>query len=409
MRIPKRVLGATAALMISTVVLLAAYDDDNRVKGQLIVISWLKAFRFAGLKVFTVNGNTGTATAGASQQLPQSIQGLGTATSSVRTGISSSGSSPLLRFLSSLGVAPLVTSGSPVTFTTNAYILDTQYLFQLDPSTGVVLRSLDLISGQSGEPSSGFAITSDGKFAIVSNEGQNNNPYVLMVDLGSFTVAATIQIPEKATAWGVAVTPDNKFAYVVTQSLSTGQNSVYVLDLTARKISTTVPLPKYSNLDTIAMTPDGTAVYLGSDLGGDFQIPVIDTVSNTVTMDASLLYYSASTGTLLPGAPTYMAMHPDGTRLYLAPTNGGPIFVLSTITNQITKLIQVPQGQASPSGTAPVFSPDGRLLFVLDGPGAFCMIDTASDTVRTTIPLDPTVANGPPGGTKVSFFFVPGP
>ncbi len=416
MRISRRVLGAAAAVMMSTVVwgqdfinsLPILYPELNgHDPGRLIPFYWLYAFAGVGVTPIQVKGN-GTATAGPSQHLPQSIQGLGTATASARTGISDGGPSPLLRFLKP-GAAPKVTSGSPVTFTTNAYILDTQFLYQLDPSTGVVLRSLDLITGQPGEPSSGFALTSDGQFAIVSNEGQNNHPYVLIVDLGGFTVAATIQIPDNASAYGVAVTPDNKFAYLVTQSLATSQNSVYVLDLNARQNAANIPLPKYSNLDTIAITPDGTAVYLGSDLGGDFQIPLIDTATNTVTMDVSLLYYSASTGTLLPGDATYMAMHPDGTRLYLAPINGGPIFVLSTITNQVTKLIQVPQGASSPSGTAPVFTPDGRFLFVLDGPGAFCMIDTATDAVRTTIPLDPSLVNAPLRSVKVSFFFVPGP
>lgn len=30
-------------------------------------------------------------------------------------------------------------------------------------------------------------------------------------------------------------------------------------------------------------------------------------------------------------SPAYLAMHPDGTRVYLAPMDGGPIFVLDTM------------------------------------------------------------------------------
>jgi DNA-binding beta-propeller fold protein YncE len=382
------------------------FDGEPRTfNGFLCTIFWLKGL--SGVQSAIIEFDDNVFYPQFPGHLPQTIQGLGTTTSSVRTGVSG-GSSPSLRLLTRPGERPAVASGSPVTFSTNAYILDTVSLFQMDPSTGLVLRSLDLTAGQAGSPSR-FAITSDGKFAIVSNENGRNHPYILLVDLGSFTVAATIQIPENANAYGVAITPDNKFAYVVTQSLSTAQDSVYVIDLTARQIATTIPLPKYSSLQNIVMTPDGTAVYLNSGVGGDFQIPLIDTASNTVTMDVSTIYYSPSTGTLLPGAAAYMAMHPDGTRLYLAPIDGGPIFVLSTATNLVTKLIQVPQGAASPAGTAPVFTPDGRFLFVLDGPGAFCMVDTATDTVRLTIPLDPSITSAAPGSAKMSFYFVPGP
>ena len=383
------------------------FDERPRdFNGVLCVIFWLKGL--SGVQGANIEFTDNVLyTHYPSAPLPETIQGQETATSSARTGISS-GSSPSLRLLTMPGAHPAATSGSPVTFSTNAYILDLVSLFQMDPSTGLVLRSLDLTAGQTGNPSR-FALTSDGKFAVVSNENGRNHPYILVVDLASFTVAATIQIPENANAYGVAITPDDKFAYVVTQSLATVQDSVYVIDLTARQIATTIALPKYSSLQNIVMTPDGTAVYLNSGVGGDFQIPLIDTASNTVTMDVSTIYYSASTGTLLPSGAAYMAMHPDGTRLYLAPLNGGPIFVLSTATNLVTKLIQVPQGAASPAGTAPVFSPTGRFLFVLDGPGAFCMIDTATDTVRTTIPLDPSIANAAPGSAKVSFYFVPGP
>ena len=148
-------------------------------------------------------------------------------------------------------------------------------------------------------------------------------------------------------------------------------------------------------------------------LASDFQIPLIDVASNIfVTMDVSTLYYSPSSGSL-PAQRRRIYGHAPRWNAPLsgAPVNGAPIFVLSTITNQVTKLIQVPQGQASPAGTAPVFSPDGRLLFVARRSCGTCMIDTATDTVRTTIPLGPTICRAPlPAALgKVSFYIVPGP
>jgi DNA-binding beta-propeller fold protein YncE len=320
------------------------------------------------------------------QSFPQQIFSLGTATLSVRTASSGSSSSK---------------------YSTSVYLLDSIYLYQMDPTTNGILRSLDLTAGQSGSPSR-FAITSDNKFAVVTNSAQPNQPYVLMVDLASFTVAAKISIPENANAYSVAITPDNLFAYMVTQSLATAQNSVYVVDLNAHGIAATIPLPKYQSLQNIVMTPDGTEVYLNSGVGVDFQIPLISTVTNAVVTDVSTLYYSTATGTMELSSPAYLAMHPDGSRVYLAPIDGSPIFVLDTATNVVTHVIQIPKGAASPAGTAPVFTPSGTFLFILDGAAALSAIDTRTDTLYTSLPLDATVANGPPGGTKVGFYFVPG-
>jgi hypothetical protein len=36
------------------------------------------------------------------------------------------------------------------------------------------------------------------------------------------------------------------------------------------------------------------------------------------------------------------------------------------------------------------------------------VINSFNDTLYRTLPLDSTVANGPPGGTKAGFYFVPG-
>ena len=323
------------------------------------------------------------------QNYPQQIFSLGTATLSVRTG------------------TPANNGSSSSKYSTSVYLLDSIYLYQMDPATNAILRSLDLTAGQSGSPSR-FAITSDNKFAVVTNSAQPNQPYVLMVDLASFTVAAKIAIPENANAYSVAITPDNQFAYMVTQSLTTAQNSVYEIDLNGRNIAATIPLPKYQSLQNIVMTPDGTEAYLNSGVGGDFQIPRISTVTNAVVTDVSTLYYSTATGSMELGAAAYLAMHPDGSRVYLAPVDGSPIFVLDTATNVVTHIIQIPKGAASPAGTPPVFTPNGNFLFVLDGAAAFSVIDTRTDTLYTSLPLDGTAANGAAGGTKVGFYFVPG-
>ena len=82
-------------------------------------------------------------------------------------------------------------------------------------------------------------------------------------------------------------------------------------------------------------------------------------------------------------------MHPDGSRVYLAPIDGTPIHLLDTATKVMTKKIDIPKGATPPAGTKPVFTPDGHFLFVLDGPGSITVIDTRTDSLFSTIPLDP--------------------
>jgi hypothetical protein len=377
----------------------------------LLMMEWAKYFGLAGTEILGLTlMENGQPVSYSTQQVPQSMQSLATATSSTRSGGSASNDRPSFSF-SALGwrlKAAQVTSAP----STKAYVLDVVNLFQMDPTTGQVTGALNLTAPPlTGSPVR-FALTSDGKSAVITNTSQTgfqtNPPYVLIVDLSSLTITANISIPVSALAYGVAITPDNKFAYVVTQSPDTSQNTVYVIDLNAQTVATSIPLPNYTGLTNIVMTPDGTEAYLNSCCGADLKIPVIDILTNTDAVDVPTYYYSSATGLLYYDAPAYMAMHPDGTRVYLAPIDGEPIRVLNTATKIITKLIGVPQGSAPPPGTDPVFTADGRFLFVLDGPGSISMINTLSDTLASTIPLDPTFANAPPGGVKVGILVTPG-
>jgi DNA-binding beta-propeller fold protein YncE len=302
----------------------------------------------------------------------------------------------------------LLAAAATATASPKPYILSDTDLILFDPVTAQPANSLSLTTAPlTGSPSR-FKVTSDGAFAVISNENGPNHPYVLLVDLTSFTIVANIDIPENANAYGVAITPDNQFAYVVTQSLATGQDNVYVIDLTSRRIATTIPLPKYGNLDTIVLTPDGTEAYLISAVGGNFQIPVIDTASNTAVLDVPTYYYSKATGILSLNAPCYLAMHPDGSRLYMAPVDGSPVHVLDTATKIVTKRITIPQGATPVASTHPVFTADGRLLFISNGPAAISVISTDDDTLLGTVPVDPTLAAAAPGARKMGLLVAPG-
>jgi DNA-binding beta-propeller fold protein YncE len=288
----------------------------------------------------------------------------------------------------------------------SAYLLDVDNLYQFNPATNQVSRSLSLISGLNGSPTR-FKVTSDGRYAVVTNNSPNGPPYVLIIDLTSFSIVANIPAPANLNLSGVEITPDNLFAYVVGSPATTGSCAILVIDLATQMIATTIPLPDDQTLTSIVMTPDGAEAYLGSCCSTLFSIPVIDIPTNTVSTRVSLEYFSAQTGLLPDLPPAYIAMHPDGTRVYFAPMDGSPVLILNTATKNITKAIQIPQGSMPPFGTDPHFTPDGQLLFILNGSNAISVINTTTDTLWSTLPLDPTLVGQPPGGVRVGFFFIP--
>src|SRR5579871_4768309 len=165
-----------------------------------------------------------------SEQAPEGfgniIQPIGVQSSSTRGGASASSeaSGPL---------KPSVQTSTP--YTTTFYVLDVLDLVQIDPLAGTLLHSLDLTAGQPGTPAR-FAVTSDNRSAIVTNINKGNQPYVLIVDLAKFAVTSKIVLPQAGNAYGIALTPDNKFAYIITQSLTTAANSVVVLNLSSSQV-----------------------------------------------------------------------------------------------------------------------------------------------------------------------------
>jgi DNA-binding beta-propeller fold protein YncE len=332
-------------------------------------------------------------------KLSNQIEALATAARAARNG-SGAGISSSVR---GGAVGRAVASAGSV----SVYLLDLTFFYQFDPASNQVSKVLNLsLDPLAGSPTR-FKVTSDGKFAVITTNTGDRHGVVLIVDLASFTVAAHIQLGANTNLGGIAVTPDDLSAYVVKTQFDTGQNAVIVVDLTARTIATTIPLPDDQDLTSIVMSPDGAEAYLGCNDCGMIKMPVIDIPSNTVSMRVALDYYSTQTG-LLSGIPAaYLAMHPDGSRVYLAPLDGSPVRVLDTATKTITKLIQVPQGKTPPFGSDPHFTPDGRFLFVLNAPNAISVIDTVGDTLSTTLPLRDDVANQPPGAVHIGFFFVP--
>jgi hypothetical protein len=290
---------------------------------------------------------------------------------------------------------------------TVVYILDKfGSLLQFNPSSGVV-ATLNFSQAVSQEIAQRFAVTPDRKFAfITANSAQTgmSTGYVLVADLTSFSIVSTIPLAAGTVAGGIAITPDGSLAYVLTTAYSGGPSVVYVIDVATRAINLTIPVLADSNLSQIAITPDGTEAYLVEGIdGGNFSIQVLDLQSNTLEPPVSI-YYGPGKNLTEGYPPSYIALHPDGTRLYLVPVSGGTVQVVSTITKTVSNVIPLAAGAGPVFGAQPTFTPDGIHLALMSGTNLAVFVNTLNDTVESSITLP-----SPPYGEALNFslFFAP--
>ena len=196
-----------------------------------------------------------------------------------------------------------------------------------------------------------------------------SNSAVSQIDLVSGNVVATIGVG--ALPLGVAVTPDGRTAYVA----SLGLGTVSVIDAASHKVTTTIAVSATAVVWGLALAPDGSAVYVavqGSSATSDGSVAVISTASNTVT------------GQVAVGVgPVYLAVSPDGSRVYVANQSDKTVSVLDTASRKIVATIGV---GSSPTGIA--VTPDGSTVYVADQAGnTISVIDTGTGIRTTKIPV----------------------
>lgn len=197
------------------------------------------------------------------------------------------------------------------------------------------------------------------------------------------TVIATINVG--VTPAGLAVTPDNLFAYVANNNNYgiPGQDSVSVLDLVNNTFVETIFDSSFNQPYTVTLNASGTKAYITNS--NSSTVTIIDTVNNTV----------AGTISGFDG-PSGFAITPSGSTAYVnnygGPSgvgsgNGTTVSVVNLNTDLITGSVTVGQAPASLAIT-----PNGAYVYVLnyvtgntDG-GTISVIQTSNNTVIDTIP-----------------------
>ena len=249
----------------------------------------------------------------------------------------------------------------------------------IDTQTNTITTTIPTGSGSavSAFPS-GVAVTPDGRVAYVI---RTNSSTVSVIDLVRRTVAATVPVGLAPT--GVAVAPNGARAYA-TNACGTGPacsypGTVSVIDTATNEVAGTIEVGSVPR--GLAVTPDGKEVYVANASSGfTGDASVITTDGNRVV--ATINGFLAN--------PVDVAITPNGLFAYLtgAFSQGqslqGRIWVIDTRTR--TGVATIELGYVSPEGIA--VTPDGAFAYVADAyNGAVLGVDTASNTVVTTIPV----------------------
>lgn len=196
-------------------------------------------------------------------------------------------------------------------------------------------------------------------------------------------VIATVPIVVGLNPAAVAVTPDNKYAYVANNNNNTitGQDTVSVIDLSKNKVVQTILDPHFNQPYTITINKAGTKAYVTNSF--TTTVSVIDIATNTVV--ATINGFNGPSG---------FAITPDGNFAYVNNYGAGSSSGMGTTVNVVDLNMNVIVGSAITVDQAPAslaITPDGKFVYVINyvdgnpGTGTTNVIRTSDNTVVATI------------------------
>ncbi len=215
-----------------------------------------------------------------------------------------------------------------------------------------------------GEYATGVALTPDGKFAYVGDEGGT----LSIIDTKTNEIQKKIKVSDGIMA--IAVSPDEKSAYVTNNHA----NTVSVIDLKTGDASTTIPVDRDPR--GIAIAPDGKCIYVTNY--GSNSVSVIDAETRAVST------------IIVEKDPIGVAITPDGKLAYVANSGSKSISIIDVTKRSLYKTI--PITAAAPISI--VIQSDGKFAFI--GAGCFntgfvAVMDLTTDEISDLI----EVGDGP--------------
>jgi YVTN family beta-propeller protein len=174
------------------------------------------------------------------------------------------------------------------------------------------------------------------------------------------SVVATVPIINGAPLMGLAVSPDSKFVYVA----SYYSNTIAVLDAATNKVGVT-QLVAGNGPAQMAFSPIGTQLYIVNivvDIFNNLFRPTgsgagaLSLISDPPTSQAAFTKTIPGLG----GYPTALAIAKDGKTIYVADFESDVVSVVETKSNTVSPV----QIQAGSGPDAVAITPDGKFLYI---------------------------------------------
>ncbi len=230
-----------------------------------------------------------------------------------------------------------------------------------DNITGQVISTLlhnDVIKNITVQTDpAGVAITSNGRFAYVVNDGSGT---VSVINTSSYAVIKNITV--QTDPYEVAITPNGHFAYVTNFYSGT----VSVINTSSYAVIKNITVQTDPN--GVAITPNGKFAYVANE--GSKTVSVINTSSYAVIKNITV-----------QSNPFAVAITPNGHFAYVTNEGSNTTSVINTSSYAVIKNITV---QSNPMGV--VITPNGQFAYVVnEGVGTVSIINTSSYAVIKNI------------------------
>ncbi|MED5814597.1 hypothetical protein VST63_19745 [Mycolicibacterium sp. 050232] len=213
----------------------------------------------------------------------------------------------------------------------------------------------------------------------------NDSGTVSVIDTATKKMIGAIHVA--TTTAGMAIHPSGTKLYVVTPknngpAAAETVGAVRVIDTVTNKLTANIPIGDFPV--GVAIHPNGTRLYVGCLENNSVKVVDLATASVTATIDVDSAGY-------------WLAVSPNGSRLYVGGFDINQVIVVDTATNLVTAEIPVPEVP-----WAIGVSPDSAHVYIGVGQlnshaGKLCVCDAASNGISATIPMA-----GPPLGAVFS-------
>ena len=290
------------------------------------------------------------------------------------------------------GPPPVVLGPGPTVHTIFGLNGATGMINQITPGSQPLGRPIQI-----GQDLSPGVFSPDGKTLALITYADGR---LVTVDVAAGTVTQRFpRFPAKASPGSIAISPDDKTAYVALAFSDT------VLSFDLASGTEGKPITVSDNLREIAITPDGRTMYV---LGGG---PIGSSGKDAQGSVTPVTLATGQAGQPIPVGdhPILMAMSADGKRILVAngeqgSVHDGSVTVIDTTTNTAGKPLAT--GQVSPAGFA--FAPDGQTAYVVNSEaGTLVPINLAAQTLGKPITVGVVKPPSGPPATPLSVAITP--